>query len=89
MNRWLRVNQPDRLAAGQGDSYKFEADILDNATADISFTIQLTENVKIAGHDDGSWSIDYLAEPDPLFDDAAPIADTTPPLAGVDAIVAD
>ena len=91
--RWLRVNQPDLLAAGGGDSFKFETDILDNGTADIMFTVQLVENVKVGANPDGSWSIDYLAEPDPLFDDDQPLLDLedTPPLAGAttDAIVAD
>ena len=91
VNRWLRVNQPDRLTAGQGDSYKFEADILDNATADIALTIQLTEDIKVAEMPDGSWSIDYLVEPDPLFEDGEAIdpAATAPPLSSVDTIVAD
>ena len=85
MNRWLRVHQPDLLAAHQAASYKFETDIMDNGSADILFTLQLTENVAIADAVDGGWSIDYLAEPDPLLANDDPVegmADT-PPLAGV------
>lgn len=94
MNRWLRVNQPDLLAAGSGNSFKFETDILDNDTADILFTVDLTEAVRVTlNEQDGSWAIDYLAEPDPLFDDGEPVGANadTPPLAGatLESIVAD
>ncbi|XAP77899.1 phage tail protein [Citromicrobium bathyomarinum] len=91
INRWLRRHQPDLLAGGAGDSYKFETDILDNGTADILFTVDLTESVSIAANDDGSWTVEYLIEPDPLFGDDAPVGtnEDTPPLAGIDAIVAD
>lgn len=93
INRWLRVNQPALLAAGNRDSFKFETDILDNGTADIVFTIDLTEAVKVTPDQAGGWSLDYVPEPDPLFDDdtALPAADGTPPLAGAtsDTIVAD
>lgn len=93
VNRWLRVNQPALLAGGVGESYKFEADILDNETADLMLVIPLTENVAITEMEDGSWQIDYLAEPDPLFDDGSPVPPNTdtPPLASgsTDAVVAD
>ena len=93
INRWLRVNQPDLLAAGNRDSFKFETDILDNGTADIVFTLDLVEAVKVAEDPAGGWSLDYVAEPDPLFDDETALAAAggTPPLAGAtsEAIVAD
>lgn len=92
INRWLRVNQPDLVAGGAGDSYKFETDILDNGTADILFTLDLVELAKVEANPDGSWSIAYQDEPDPLFPDRAPVAPNTdaPPLAGSTAdIVAD
>jgi hypothetical protein len=69
INRWLDANQPDQLAGGAGDSYKFETDILDNNLADILFTIDLCEHVGVMPQPDGSWSIEYLAEPNPLFTD--------------------
>ncbi|VVT07442.1 phage tail protein [Erythrobacter sp. EC-HK427] len=93
INRWSRVNQPDLLRAGSGNSYSFETDILDNDTADVVFTIPLTENVSVTQNQDESWQIEYQAEPDPLFTDASPALplqlDDTPPLTGVDTIVAD
>ncbi len=84
ITRWLRVNQPDLLAPN-GDSFQFESDILDVTTADILFTINLTENIAVAPQPDGSWQITYLPEPDPLFDDALGFAevDPIPPLAEV------
>ena len=51
--RWLRVNQPDLMAAGTVDSFQFETDILDNGCADILFTLQLTEGVAIAPQENG------------------------------------
>lgn len=68
ITRWLRVNQPDLLAPN-GDSFQFETDILDLKTADILFTINLTENIAVTPNQDGSWAVKYLAEPDPLFTD--------------------
>jgi hypothetical protein len=68
ITRWLRVNQPNLLAPS-GDSFQFEADILDLSTADIAFTIDLTENITVTAQQDGSWTVTYLQEPDPLFGD--------------------
>lgn len=77
ITRWLRVNQPDLLTPS-GDSFQFESDILDLNTADILFTINLTENVTVAPQPDGSWTVTYLPEPDPLFDDGTAFADLDP-----------
>ena len=75
INRWLRVHQPDLLAGGNRESYSFETDILDNGRADILFTIPLCENVQGEEADGGGWTLNYLAEPDPLFADDAPLGD--------------
>lgn len=84
ITRWLRVNQPDLLAPN-GDSFQFESDILDVTTADILFTINLTENIAVEPQPDGSWQVTYLTEPDPLFDDGLGFAEVEPipPLAEV------
>jgi len=84
ITRWLRVNQPDLLAPNV-DSFQFESDILDNETADIVFTITLTENISVAPNPDGSWAVTYLAEPDPLFEDGEGFegVNPIPPLAEV------
>jgi hypothetical protein len=77
ITRWLRVHQPDLLAPN-GDSFRFETDILDLTTADILFTIDLTENIAVAPQPDGSWQVQYLAEPDPLFADPMGFAGVDP-----------
>lgn len=77
ITRWLRVNQPDLLAPN-GDSFQFESDILDVTTADILFTINITENISVDPQPDGSWEVTYLEEPDPLFDDGDPFAGVDP-----------
>ena len=77
ITRWLRVNQPDLLAPN-GDSFQFETDILDLTTADILFTIPLTENITVDPQEDGSWTVTYLEEPDPLFDHGLGFAELEP-----------
>ncbi|MCM0001020.1 MAG: phage tail protein [Erythrobacter sp.] len=77
ITRWLRVNQPDLLAPN-GDSFQFESDILDLTTADILFTINLTENIAVAPQQDGSWQVTYLDEPDPLFGEGEGFAGVAP-----------
>lgn len=76
--RWLRVHQPDLVAADKARSFAFETDILDAETADILFTIDLVERVKVAQNEDGSWQLDYLEEPDPLFEDGEGFEGTDP-----------
>ncbi len=84
ITRWLRVNQPDLLAPN-GDSFQFESDILDVSTADILFTINITENIAVEPQSDGSWEVTYLDEPDPMFADGLGFAsvDPIPPLTEV------
>jgi hypothetical protein len=77
ITRWLRVNQPDLLAPN-GDSFQFESDILDVSTADILFTINITENIAVEPQQDGSWLVTYLEEPDPLFADGQSFAEVEP-----------
>ena len=77
ITRWLRIHQPDLLAPN-GDSFQFESDILDVTTADILITINITENIAVAPQPDGSWSVTYLEERDPLFDDGLGFAGVDP-----------
>jgi hypothetical protein len=83
--RWLRVNQPELLVPGR-DGFAFDADILDNSSADVLIQIQLTQNVTVAPQDGGTFALAYLAEADPLFADDLGFAgvDPVPPLAAVD-----
>lgn len=70
--RWARANQPELLAPGR-DGFSFDADILDNACADILIQIDLTQNASVDGGE-----VTYLDEPDPLFDDGLGLAGTAP-----------
>lgn len=83
--RWLRVNQPDLLTPGR-EGFAFDADILDNGSADVLIQIQLTQNVTVAALPGGGHTLAYLPEPDPLFDDGEGVddVDPVPPFAGVD-----
>lgn len=75
--RWLRVNQPDLLAPGR-DGFTFDADILDNRTADMLIQLELTDNVTVAPREEGGWTLDYLPEPDPMFPDFDGLGDADP-----------
>lgn len=90
ITRWLRRNQPDLLAAGQGDSFKFETDILDNEKADILITLQLREAVTVTPKEGGGFDLAYQPEPAPLFEGDAGFEGTAAPaLQSVETIVAD
>lgn len=82
--RWLRVNQAELLAPGT-DGFTFDADVLDNGTVDVMFLLRLTENVAVTARDDGKFDLNYLPEPNPMWDDflGAGGADPIPPLSAV------
>jgi P2 phage tail completion protein R (GpR). len=83
--RWLRIHQPELLAPG-AEGFAFDADILDNGSADVLLQLQLSENVTVAQQPQGGYSMHYLAEADPLFDDDLGLGGTAPvpPLADVE-----
>src|SRR5690606_1917346 len=83
---WLRVNQPELLRPG-AEGFTYEIDILDNECADILIRLQLSENISVTPLETGGWNVDYLDEPDPLFEDNLPPwdLDDAPPLAAVTA----
>lgn len=70
---WLRINQPD-LLTGDSQAMQFDADILDNKSADFAIELQLTENVNVVQNDDGGFDMQYAAEfADPLGEDVLDI----------------
>lgn len=83
--RWIRVQQPSLLAVGS-EGISFDADILDNGTADILFQLELVENISVSPKDSGGFTLDYLTEPDPLMMDELGFGGTAPipPLDQVD-----
>lgn len=84
VQHWCRVNQPNLLVP-KATAITFDADILDNMSADLTAQIDLTQSVNVVAAPDGSRTLEYLAEPDPLFDDlrGAGGADPVPPLTAV------
>lgn len=74
---WLRVQQPDLLQPGK-DAIAFEADFLDNNSVDLELKLQLTEQVRTVRRGDGGFDMEFLAEPDPLFDDVLGIGGVDP-----------
>lgn len=68
---WLRVQQPDLLTpANSRTAIPFEADLLSEKEADISFDLKLTEPVKVTRRPDGGFDMQVIAESDPLMPDA-------------------
>ncbi len=65
---WLRTNQPELLAPGT-NGFSFDVDILDNETVDVLIELALTQNVTVARNPDGSFALQDLPEPVPLFGD--------------------
>lgn len=65
---WARINAPHLLAPG-ATLASFDADILDNQTADFEIDIEVSDRVHVTERADGGFDMRYLAEPDPLFPD--------------------
>lgn len=65
---WLRINQPDLLTPPK-EALSFEVDILDNGAVDLEMNLQLTEQVTVTRREDGGFDMQYVAEPENLFDD--------------------
>lgn len=82
--RWLRVNQPDRLAPGK-TAFTFDVDILDNRTVDVLIEVELTQCVQVAPNEGGGYTLTDIDEPNPLFGDALGLggAAPVPPLSGI------
>lgn len=61
---WLRQYQPDLLqnAKRMESGFRFEAEFMSHALADLSITLQVTERVKVS-ESGGSASVEYLPEP--------------------------
>ena len=83
--RWMRTNQPDLMVPGH-EGLSFDADILDNTTADVLLQLQLDQAISATEREDGGFDLQYRSEPDPLFADVLSIIDPQPAplLAGVD-----
>lgn len=64
VTRWLRANQPALLQPG-ADSFTFDADILDNGTADVLIQIELTQDYRV-GTVDGEEVVEPIEEDDPV-----------------------
>ncbi|PNU06477.1 phage tail protein [Novosphingobium guangzhouense] len=63
--QWMRVNQPD-LMMPNADAIGFDAEILDNGTADVLLQLQLDQAVSAAPRADGGFDLQYQGEPDPF-----------------------
>ena len=63
---WLRENQPDicTLVEGHKKGYRFQMDLNDEDTVDISISLQLTERT-IIREENGALHVSYAPEPPP------------------------
>lgn len=68
---WLRQHQPERLLdfARDDSALGFAADIIDETTWDLVWTIELTEAVSVTAQANGGWQVVHLPEPalDPMY----------------------
>jgi hypothetical protein len=65
LNDWISRNEPDLIARHGADAFSFQADFIDSKAVDLQFTLQLTEQVKLArNEDDDGDEITFLAAPD-------------------------
>ncbi|CAJ0709318.1 hypothetical protein LMG19089_04949 [Ralstonia edaphis] len=69
---WLRTNQPDTFTNPdkREDAFKFEAEILNHTTVDISIKLKLTEQVTVKVEGAG-YQVEHLPEPVNADDDPA------------------
>ncbi len=78
---WLRIHQPELLQpANSKTALPFEADLISNKEADISFDLTLTEVVRTTKREDGGFNMQFVSEPDPLMPDAVPMIPDGEPL---------
>lgn len=69
---WLRVHQPDLLTvANSKTAIPFEADLISNGKADVSFELALTQPVTVVRREDGGFDMREVSEL-PLFDVGGP-----------------
>ena len=68
VTKWLRANQPERLQPGS-DSFTFDADILDNDTADVLIQIDLTQNYEVTTVN-GEERVEPVEQTDPVLEEA-------------------
>lgn len=68
INDWLRLNQPDLIASQAASGYDVQADFMTNSTADLAFTLPLSEIILCQPRDGGGW--EFMARPETAsFDD--------------------
>jgi hypothetical protein len=62
---WIAANQPELLANAdrQPGGMRFEADLLNHSTMDLSLRLTLTERVIVAAQPDGSYTATHIPEP--------------------------
>ncbi|MXO64845.1 phage tail protein [Altericroceibacterium endophyticum] len=81
---WLRIHQPDLLTPKQSpEAIPFEADLISNEEADISFELMLSEPIRAKRRADGGFDMSVIGENNPLFPDSVPLIDQGKPLASV------
>jgi hypothetical protein len=60
---WIAEAQPELLEAGQQEPFRFESELLDADSADVSLWIELTEAVSVQALAEGGFNAVHLPEP--------------------------
>ncbi|WP_260925447.1 phage tail protein [Novosphingobium sp. 9] len=81
---WLRSNQPELMVPGV-DGFTFDADFLDNGTAEVLIQLTIDQGVTVTPKTNGGYDLVWADEPDPLFADLfGDSTDNTPPSGTID-----
>lgn len=75
--KWLRTNQPELLQP-DADSFTFDADILDDTTADVLIQIDLTQNYVVTADGAGGEMVEALEQDDTVLADGFGFMGTDP-----------
>lgn len=73
---WVRIHQPDLFQNHDRakNAVPFEIDVIDTATVDIEFALELTETVRVVPRAEGGFALEHVPEPriDALYDESGP-----------------
>ncbi|MCY1672109.1 phage tail protein [Novosphingobium sp. SL115] len=75
--KWLHTHQPDLLQPGK-DSFTFDADLLDNGTADVLIQLDLTQNYVVSLDNQGREHVAPQEQDDPVLADQHGFAGVNP-----------
>ena len=80
INEWLRTHQPAVIASQAASGYDVQVEYMTNSTADLAFTLPLSEIIICRPRDGGGWEYKTKEEDASFDDDLMPVGQPTPNL---------